>query len=103
MHVLPPITVIATSLVCAITIAALFISQEYIPPSVIMRSVITIVLSAKVEFVLFTVLPVKFMPWKNHLITGVGKPSAEHDKFTALLVDASTLCGSVINRGVTKQ
>ena len=43
------------------------------------------------------------MPWNDHVIIGVGKPSAEHDKFTALPMDVSILCGSVINRGATKQ
>ena len=42
------------------------------------------------------------MAWKVHVITGTGKPSAEHDKFTALPMNASTLCGSSINLGATK-
>ena len=41
------------------------------------------------------------MAWKVHVITGTGKPSAEHDKFTAVPMNASTLCGLVINRGAT--
>ena len=43
------------------------------------------------------------MPWKVHVICGVGKPSAEHDKFTAVPLSASTLCSPEINRGATKQ
>ena len=43
------------------------------------------------------------MAWKVHVITGAGKPSAEHDKFAAVPVNASTLCGLVIIRGTTKQ
>ena len=37
------------------------------------------------------------------MMSGVGKPSAEQDKFTAVPMNSSTSCGSVINRGVTKQ
>ena len=43
------------------------------------------------------------MAWYVHVITGTGKPSAEHDKFTAVPMNASTLCGTSINLGVTKQ
>ena len=42
------------------------------------------------------------MARKVHVITGTGKPSAEHDKFTAVPMDASILCGSSINLGATK-
>ena len=43
------------------------------------------------------------MAWKVHVITGAGKPSAEHDKFTAVPINASTLCSISINLAVTKQ
>ena len=42
------------------------------------------------------------MPWNNHVISGTGKPSAEHDKFNALPINSSALCGMVINRGATR-
>ena len=54
-------------------------------------------------FVLFTVSLVNGMASNNHVITGAGKPSAEHDKFTVAPMNASTLRGTVINCGVTKQ
>ena len=52
---------------------------------------------------MFTVSFVNGMAWKVHVITGAGKPSAEHDKFTAVPMNASTLCGTSISLGVTKQ
>ena len=35
-------------------------------------------------------------------MSGTGKPSAEHDKITALLMNCSVLCGTVMKRGATK-
>ena len=52
---------------------------------------------------MFTVSLVKLIPWNNHVISGTGKPSAEHDKFTALPMNSSALCETVMNRGATKQ
>ena len=43
------------------------------------------------------------MASNNHVMAGAGKPSAEHDKFTVAPMNASTLCGTVTNCGVTKQ
>ena len=46
---------------------------------------------------------VKAFAWKLHVISGAGKPSAEQDNPTAVLINAATFCGLVINRGATKQ
>ena len=37
------------------------------------------------------------------MMFGTGKPSAEQDEFTAMPTNSSTLCGTVIKRGATKQ
>ena len=43
------------------------------------------------------------MPWNNHIISGTGKPSAEHDKFNdAPAINSSKFCGTVIKCGATK-
>ena len=34
---------------------------------------------------------------------GAGKPSAEQDKFIAMPTNSSISCGTVMNRGATKQ